>query len=177
MNFNSYNKIQNSESAFEKKWSPEIAKYGFTQIPNLLINCQGHLEITDNELVTLIQLISFWFNHDGQIYPSIARLSKYSLKGYSTIQARLKKLHSKDLIKIVPNIGNTNHYDIVPFINKLYEHQKSCKDPPYKQVGDNSDMSSPPSLFLRNKEYEPKRKFNNKTESIKEIFSKQFNSK
>jgi predicted transcriptional regulator len=171
-----HHNTQNSISSFEQKWSPEIAQYSFTQIPNLLINCQGHLGISDNELVTLMQLISFWFEHDGQIYPSIARLSKYSKKGYSTIQARLKRLHNKGLVKIVPNNGNNNYYDIVPLINKLYEHQKNCKDPPRKQAGYNSNMSSLPSPYLRSKEYNPKRKFNNKTESIKDIFSKQNNN-
>jgi hypothetical protein len=42
---------------FEKKWSFEVMMYGFTQIPNLLVCCQGHLAITDGEMITLISLL------------------------------------------------------------------------------------------------------------------------
>lgn len=166
-----YRKKIDSSSSFVEKWSSEIAVYGFTQVPNLLIRCQGHLKISDNEFVTLTGLLSFWYEHDGQIYPSIETLASYSHKGYTTIQKRLASLETKGFIQRLYVYGKTNYYDVQPCIVKLYKHQKVCPHPPKKREGYGSNVREPPPSNMRDKQYEAKRKFNKKIMGVGEILN------
>ncbi|MDO8335266.1 MAG: helix-turn-helix domain-containing protein [Candidatus Saccharibacteria bacterium] len=120
-------KNKNEENyGFSEKWSPEISAYGFTQVPNILLTCQGSLGLKQVELVTLLQLMSFWFKHGGEVYPSILRLAKRSDKGYSTTQRNLKSLEDKGFIKRKQVVNSSNRYNLKPCVNKLYKHQKTC---------------------------------------------------
>ena len=166
-----YQKSVGNSSSFAQKWSPEVEQYGFTQLPNLLICCQGHLMVTDNELVTLIQLLSFWYAHDGQVFPSIETLAGYSNKGYSTIQKRLPNLEAKGFIKRIYVNGKTSLYDVRPCVIKLYKHQRVCPHPPKKREEYGSNTREPPPSNMKDKEYYVKRKLNKKVTVVGEILS------
>ena len=120
--------------SFTGKWSPEITQYNFTQIPNLLIVCQGHLGLTDGELITLIQLTKFWFSHKSSVFPGIKTLAGYSNKGYSTIQKRLVSLEEKGFLKRRFMWGFSSTYDLKYCANKLYQHTKVCDAPLQKRA-------------------------------------------
>lgn len=115
-----------NDHSFTKKWSPEIEQFGFTQIPNQLITCQKQLDLHDGELVTLIQLIKFWFSKKGKVYPAINTLASYTGKGYTTIQKRLKTLEDKGFIRRRRNNGTSSTYDLSPLAAILYQHQRTC---------------------------------------------------
>ena len=157
---------QESPSDFTHKWSPEIAAYNFTQIPNLLIECQGHLELTDGELITLMQLLKFWYHKNGRIFPSIEKLAGYSGNGYSTVQRRLKSLEEKGFIKRRHRYGTSSDYDLVYLRQKLYKHQKNCSVISQKRGVSVAIMSTLPSSLSTEKEYEElKRRNSKKTEN------------
>ena len=120
--------------SFTGKWSPEITKYNFTQIPNMLIVCQGHLGLTDGELIALVQLMKFWFSHNSSVFPGIKTLAGYSNKGYSTIQKRLVSLEEKGFLKRQPTWGFSSTYDLKYCANKLYQHTKKCDTPLQKRA-------------------------------------------
>lgn len=153
----------NKESGFSGKWSPEIEEYGFTQVPNLLLTCQGHLGLRDGELVTLLGLLTFWFKHDGKVYPSINRLARFSSKGYSTVQKRLRTLEEKGFVKRNRAQGTSSTYNLVPCVIKLYEHQKACHNLPRKRSTSTPKMKSQPASFPTNKEDGAKRQNIKKT--------------
>lgn len=119
-------KSSNKEYGFSSKWSTETEACGFTQVPNILLTCQGSLRLKHGELVTLLQLMSFWFEHSSKVYPSISRLAKRSSKGYSTTQRHLKSLEEKGFINRKHVRGSSNRYDLVPCVIRLHEHQKTC---------------------------------------------------
>lgn len=146
---------------FSEKWSSEIAQYNFTQVPNLLLGCQGHLDLTDGELLTLIHLLTFWFSTKSRVFPSITTLTKFSHKGYSTIQKRLRILEEKGFVKRRYNFGTSNTFDLTPCVQKLRKHQKVCASPPHKQGDDPSNSSSVPTSNPSNKEYQHLRIPNN----------------
>lgn len=164
---------------FEQKWSFEVMMYGFTQVPNLLISCQGHLKITDGEMMTLLSLLTHWYRHDTKIYPSIERLAKFSHKGYSTVQKRLRTLEQKGFIKRRHSGGKTTTYDILPCVAALYRHSLVCPEPPRKQSRYWDKTRSVPTSIITNKEDEARRRQhlrNNKnpsdsTFSIGDIFN------
>jgi predicted transcriptional regulator len=151
-------KANKNEFGFSEKWSPEIEQHGFTQVPNLLLACQGHLGLKDGELTTLLQLLTFWFDHDGRVYPSIATLARFSHKGYSTVQKRLRALEEKDFVKRHRNEGTSSNYDLTPCVIQLYKHQKVCEKPLHRRSRLRVEMKRQPSSFPTNKQYEPKRR-------------------
>jgi len=163
------------EEAFSDKWTPEIEQYGFTQIPNLLIACQGHLNLKDGELITLIELLTFWFKHDGRVYPSIGRLTRFSSKGYSTIQRRLKVLEEKGFVKRSRTLGSSSTYNLVPCVVKLYNHQKVCHNLPHKRGTTSLPMRHQPKSLPTNKEYEAKREnIKKRTTPVSSILSDRY---
>lgn len=144
----------NDNYSFAEKWSAEIANYNFTQVPNLLLSCQGHLKLKDGELLTLIHLLTFWFIWDGEIYPTIMTLTKFSNKGYSTVQKRLRNLEEKGFIQRCPRLYTSNEYDLKPCVKKLQEHLEICEKLPLKRGEYREKTVSPlPSLPI-NKEYQ-----------------------
>lgn len=124
----------NSNIDFGYKWSAELVEYGFTQIPNSLIRCQGHLDLKDGELVTLLQLMTFWFTSARKVYPSIATLSQYSGNGRSTIQRRLMYLEQKGFIARSRRFLKTNMYDLSPSAKLLQKHLVECPYPKNRKV-------------------------------------------
>ncbi|MBH2007297.1 helix-turn-helix domain-containing protein [Candidatus Saccharibacteria bacterium] len=150
-------KTESNKYGFSGKWSPEIEQYGFTQVPNLLLSCQGHLGLKDGELTTLLQLLTFWFEHDGKVYPSIVTLARYPSKGYSTIQKRLKSLEEKGFIKRHRKLGSSNTYNMKLCARQLYEHQKVCKDLPRRRSVSKVKVKYRPASYTTSKQYEPKR--------------------
>ena len=148
------NNENNVHFTFSEKWSHQIEQLSFTQVPNLLLRCQGHLKLTDGELLTLIHLTTFWFNSDSKVYPSITTLSRFSLKGYSTIQARLMNLERKGFVKRRHQLGTSNVYDLTQCVEKLNEHASVCDKLPQKQGVKILKSSNPLSWISMSKEYE-----------------------
>jgi hypothetical protein len=143
---------------FSEKWSPEIARYNFTQVPNILLSCQGHLELTDGEILTLIHLLTFWFSNKSKVYPSITTLTKFSCNSFATVQRRLRTLEKKGFIKRRHRKGTSNTFDLMPCTKKLKKHEKVCANPPRKQQGPVSVVRSVDTSFLMSKEYETQRR-------------------
>lgn len=139
---------------FSDKWSADIEEFNFTQVPNLLLGCQGHLHLTDGELLTLIHLQTFWYSNGSRIFPSITTLTKFSHKGYSTIQARLMKLEKKGFIKRSHTRGTSNTYSLTPCVERLNRHIQVCKNPPRKQGEQLVKVGRVAPSFLMTKEYE-----------------------
>jgi hypothetical protein len=120
---------------FASKWGEVTAQHGFTQVPNLLLGCQGHLGLTDGEVITLVNLASFWFSKNGNIYPSIKTLTKFLVKVIQ-LYKRLRTLR-----KVLNAFWQ---HELGPCIKKLTEHKKSCKSPPRKQYLDHQKMMDIP---------------------------------
>lgn len=156
----SNNNKQKNDHSFFNKWSPEIEAYGFTQVPNILLTCQGDLNLKHSELVALLQLMSFWFEHKSEVYPSIRRLARRSNKNYSTLQRNLKSLEKKGFIRRRHVMGSSDRYDLKPCAAILYKHQRSCslcREIAQKREIAIVKVSSPSLTKTTNKEYPTKR--------------------
>jgi len=139
---------------FKDKWSAEIDSFNFTQIPNLLLSCQGHLKLKDGELLTLIHLITFWYKKDGSIFPSINTLTKFSGNGYSTVQRRLRILEEKGFVERIQRLGTSSTYSLQPCIDKLLKHCKDCPSMTHSRGVVVSKSIGLPLSYLINKEDE-----------------------
>ncbi|MDB5162584.1 MAG: regulatory protein GntR [Candidatus Saccharibacteria bacterium] len=145
---------------FSDKWTYEVEEFNFTQIPNLLLSCQGHMGLSDGEILTFIHLLTFWFSNESKVFPSITTLTRFSNKGYSTIQARLKKLEDKGFIKRIHQDGTSNRYNLSPGVHILNEHIRYCPRPPRKRARSELKTSRVPSSYPINKEDEALRTSN-----------------
>jgi predicted transcriptional regulator len=139
---------------FSAKWGEEVASYGFTQIPNVLISCQGHLGLTDGEFTILCHLFSYWFSQEGKVYPAIQTLCDRSGKKYSTIQKRLAGLEKKGFVQRVHRIGNSSVYNFEVCAEKMTLHVLNCHSPPHKMYRDWRKSIGIPTSKLNTKEYE-----------------------
>ncbi len=143
---------EQEQYAFANKWTQEIAEHNFTQVPNLLLSCQGHLKIKDGELLTLLHLLTFQFSSKSQIYPTITTLTKFSHKGYSTVQRRLRELEKKGFVNRRHRFGTSNYYDLTPCVEKLLYHTRTCAGT--KRGEFSEKVRTIPPSFLINKEDE-----------------------
>lgn len=152
---------------FHEKWSGDIDLYRFTQVPNILLSCQGHLKLTDGEILTLIHLLTFWFNTRSRVFPSITTLRKFSHKSYPTIQKRLRRLEEKGFIKRKHHFGTSNTYDLTKCVEMLDNHIKVCPTVHRKQsLYYLLNYESPSSITIK-KEYEAKETNTKQTENVK----------
>jgi len=159
-----------NEYGFSGKWSPEIKAYGFTQVPNLLLVCQGHLGLTDGETITLLQLLTFWYRKESPVYPSISRITKRSKKGYTTTQRRLKSLEDKGFIERKRVEGMSTRYDLRPCVVRLYQHQKMCEELSQKRDSSGIKVTKAPLSKTTDEEYEtPRRLYKNNVQHFSEI--------
>ena len=167
---------KDNEYSFTGKWSPEIKAHGFTQVPNILLVCQGHLGLTDGETITLLQLLTFWYRKESPVYPSISRVTKRSRKGYTTTQRRLKSLEDKGFIERKRKRGTSTRYDLRPCATRLYLHQKVCEEHSQKRDALSVKVTKAPTPKTTYKEYEAQRKrtYKNTAQSFSEILHSQY---
>ena len=175
MKMNSMKKEQlqdrNSYHSYQDFWSPEIAAYGFTAIPNPLIENFVLLGISDKEFFILMCLMKFMF-YKKTAHPSIGLICGYTGQGYSTVQKKLATLESKGLIKRRFVNGSSTVYDITPTIIKTYGLINTNK-PLQNRKGVASKMRDPPTSELKHKKETRKRSINkNETENIKLILKR-----
>lgn len=107
-------------------------------------------------MVTLIELLKFWYEDDSRIYPSIDTLCAYSGRKYSTVQRRLKSLEKKGFIKRKHRFATSDDYFVAPTVDKLYDHHKKCDFLSQYRANGIADLSTLPSSYITDKQYEAK---------------------
>ena len=80
------------------KWSPEVMKFGYTKVPNLLLDAQARLKITPVQMTVLIQVIEHWWNADERPFPAKELIARRLNKSPRQIQRYLTQLENKGLI-------------------------------------------------------------------------------
>lgn len=143
-----------SSSEFINKWSDTVASRGYTQIPNTLITCQKHLGLSDGELITFIQLISFRYYADSEVFPAISRLCIYGGKSFSTVQKRLNSLEAKGYIERYSRNGKTTIYDLESGASELELHSMRCTGKPSFTRLHNGKVHELPHAIVTTKEHE-----------------------
>ncbi|MGZ6005529.1 MAG: hypothetical protein ACXWLH_05290 [Candidatus Saccharimonadales bacterium] len=96
---------------FAKKWSVEIELGGYTPVPNLLIQHQRDLRISNGELTVLIDLLMYKWSADNP-YPSVPTLAKSNGMASESIRRHLRSLENKQLLKRIYRTSNSNEYDL-----------------------------------------------------------------
>lgn len=110
------------------RWGYSILEEaGWTTIPNLLLEKQMVLDLSNTEMLLLIHLISFIHFADAPAFPSISTLAARINQHPRTVQRTINKLISKGFLKrkirakSVNDKGLSNLYSVEPLIEKLFK--------------------------------------------------------
>ena len=167
---------------FTDKWSPEIAKWGHTPVPNLLIIHQRELGITNGELAVLIGLLMFMWSTKNP-FPAVSTLASHTGMASKTIRKHIRSLESKDLIRRKYRKSQTNEYDFGPLKSRLHSIAKLVTPSTQKRVPLRPQMSRHPYPDSDNKEYEfnktkkRRQNYNGETIHISKLLEERFGGK
>lgn len=106
-----------------QKWGPTIWSYGWTAVPNALLEGQRRLGISDSGLAVLLYLLKHWWTADSRAFAAQATIASASGKSTRTVQRALKNISK--LVDTTPRrkdgTGNfqSNEYTFQPLIDAL----------------------------------------------------------
>lgn len=115
--------------ASEKKWGANLAKAGFTILPNHLIAYNQFAEpeeqISATEFFVLTQILVHWWSPTEMPFPSKSTLSSRTGLSPRQVQRTLGQLEDKRLIRRIARFGSnnagrmSNAYDLAPLVSRL----------------------------------------------------------
>jgi DNA-binding MarR family transcriptional regulator len=108
----------------EDKWSPQVMKFGYTPLPNLLLRAQGKLGISPVQLNVLVQLAEHWWEADKDPHPAKDRIAGRMGKSPRQIQRYITQLEKKGMVKRVSRYfgrkrQTSNFYSLDGLVAKL----------------------------------------------------------
>lgn len=77
-----------------KKWGV-AATGGYQAVPHALFRFQSQLELSNGELVTLLNILDHWWDPEKGPFPGVAALAKRMNSNPRSVQRHLKGLHEK----------------------------------------------------------------------------------
>lgn len=115
------------------KWGEEVAKRGFSQLPNYLLYMNQFLDeeqqLTPLEMLLLLQLVGAWWKIDDMPFPSVRTLAGRCGTSERQVLRALSKLEGAGLIKRVKRRAKgliaSNSYDLKPLVVFLGEIAKA----------------------------------------------------
>src|SRR5215831_18170928 len=90
---------KNGGKRAEDKWSPQVLKFGYTALPNLLLRAQAKLGITPSQFNVLAQLAEHWWDADKFPYPAKDTIARRMDKSPRQIQRYITELEDAGLIR------------------------------------------------------------------------------
>jgi DNA-binding transcriptional ArsR family regulator len=139
-------RIHFSESRFARRWSPAVSKAGFTPIPTSLLRKLNEYDLTHQEFLVLMHLLSYWYYNDNpsEVFPSANTIAEALSMGRSTVGKHLKSLEDKNFIEREARIGSSNIYHLQGTVNAVFNYVTRIH-PPHIRGGASSELNNPPS--------------------------------
>ncbi|HEU0147961.1 MAG TPA: helix-turn-helix domain-containing protein [Bradyrhizobium sp.] len=108
----------------EDKWSPQVLKFGYTPVPNLLLRAQGKLKITPMQFNVLVQVLQNWWDAGQDPFPAKDTIAQRMNRSPRQIQRYLTELEELDFIKRIPRFSGrkaqiNNAYSFDGLVKKL----------------------------------------------------------
>ena len=108
----------------EDKWSPQVMKFGYTPLPNLLLKAQGKLKITPTQFNVLVQVVEHWWEAERDPYPAKDTIARRMNKSPRQVQRYLTQLENAGMIRRIARFSGkkaqiNNAYSFDGLIKKL----------------------------------------------------------
>lgn len=108
----------------EDKWSPQVMKFGFTPLPNLLLRAQGKLKLTPMQINVLVHLAEHWWEADKNPFPAKERIALRMGKSSRQIQRYITQLEKGGFVKRIARYSGrkaqtSNEYSLEGLVRKL----------------------------------------------------------
>ena len=101
----------------------DLLRAGYTILPNVLLRHYAAVDMTEAELVLVLELWTYWWDERAP-FPSVATLAAHMGRTPRQIQQHVERLRRKGLLRVVPRFGAngrqlTNAYDLNPLLARL----------------------------------------------------------
>jgi hypothetical protein len=83
----------------EDKWSPQVLKFGYTALPNLLLRAQARLKISPMQFNVLAQLAEHWWDAEKFPFPAKDTIARRMGKSPRQVQRYITQLEKAGMIK------------------------------------------------------------------------------
>lgn len=108
----------------EKKWGKAVMAHGYCIFPSMLLQAQGRLAVSAQEMMVLLQLAEHWWRSDSKIFPSKEVIAQRVGLSTKQVQRHIKRLEELKLVKrkerYKPGGSRTsNEYDLSGLVAKL----------------------------------------------------------
>jgi len=119
--------MANTEQHAMSRWGV-AGQDGFQPVPHSLFKHQAGLDLSNSELVTLLNILDFWWLSDRLPFPGVAMLAKRMGVSDRSVQRAVEKLENKGLIKRssvdLPSGEQRRGFDVGGLIARLEELSK-----------------------------------------------------
>ena len=107
------------EKKFAELWGDSLAEHGFTQIPNLLIRYHRKLDLTPQEVLWVLVILSYQWTHEAA-FPSHDQVAADLGVTRQTAIRLSRSVEEKGCVTISKTPGRSNAYDVIgPLSAKL----------------------------------------------------------
>lgn len=108
----------------EKKWGKAVMGHGYCIFPSILLQAQGRLGVSAQEMVVLLQLAEHWWKAASKVYPSKDVIAQRVGLSAKQVQRHIRRLEELKLVQRKERYRSggsrtTNEYDLSGLVAKL----------------------------------------------------------
>lgn len=108
----------------EKKWGKAVMGHGYCLFPSILLQAQGRLGVSAQEMVVLLQLAEHWWKAASKVYPSKDVIAQRVGLSAKQVQRHIRRLEELKLVQRKERYRSggsrtTNEYDLSGLVAKL----------------------------------------------------------
>lgn len=92
---------------------------GYQAVPHALFRFQSKLELSNGELVTLLNILDHWWEPEKAPFPGVAALAKRMASDPRSVQRHLKGLNEKGLVVREHGKGEKGRFNLDGLVHRL----------------------------------------------------------
>lgn len=108
----------------EKKWGKAVMGHGYCIFPSILLQAQGRLGVSAQEMIVLLQLAEHWWMAASKVFPSKELIAQRVGLSTKQVQRHIRRLEELKLVQRKERYRSggsrtTNEYDLSGLVAKL----------------------------------------------------------
>jgi DNA-binding MarR family transcriptional regulator len=107
----------------EKKWGKAVMSHGYCVLPSMLLQAQGRLAVSAQEMMVLLHLVEHWWRSESKVFPAMRVIAERVALSTKQVQRHVKALEDQKLVKRKERYSagrrTTNEYDLSGLVRKL----------------------------------------------------------